>query len=74
MTLERLGKGLLIAGAALALTGAVLWALSRLGWQRLPGDLVWRSKSGVTVFIPLGFSVLLSVILTVVLNLIFRRR
>lgn len=72
--LERWGKGLLIAGAVLIAVGVVLWGLSRLGWERLPGDIVWKGRGGVTVFIPLGLSLLLSVILTILLNLMLRRR
>ena len=59
---------------ALVLGGVALVAMglmSRLGTAgRLPGDL--RARRGpVTFYAPLGTSLLLSVILTVVLNLAF---
>jgi hypothetical protein len=44
----------------------------RLGLERLPGDLVFR-RGGVTVYFPLGLMILVSVLGTVVLNLLFRR-
>ncbi len=68
-----LGKALLVAGAVLCLAGLVILLLPRafpLG--RLPGDLVFRGR-GVTVFVPLATSLLLSVLLTLLLNLFFRR-
>jgi hypothetical protein len=60
--------GLLLAGA-----GALLWALGRTGIPlgRLPGDLRFESGS-LTCFIPLATSILISLILTVALNLIAR--
>jgi len=47
--------------------------MSRLGWDRIPGDVVWRGKN-VTVYVPLGLMVLASVVATILLNLLLRRR
>jgi hypothetical protein len=49
-----------------------LLLLSRLGVTRLPGDIVFRGKN-VTFYFPLGVSIVLSIVLTVVLNLFSRR-
>ncbi len=69
--LEALGKLLLVAGAFLALTGLVLFLLSRLGLGRLPGDILIQ-KEHFTFYFPLATSILISIILTIVFNLIRR--
>jgi len=43
------------------------------GLGRLPGDIVIR-RENVTVFVPLATMVLVSVVLTIVLNVIVRLR
>jgi len=65
-----LGRLLLVAGAVLIVLGLAVTLVGRL--PRLPGDIVIE-RPGLTVFIPLGTMVLLSVVLTIVLNLVFRR-
>jgi uncharacterized membrane protein len=70
--LEPLGK-LLIGGAVVLLVlGGLLFLLGRFGLDRLPGDLVFK-RGDFTLYIPIGLMVLLSVIGTIVLNIIFRR-
>ena len=72
MGLEGVGK-LLIGGAvALLVLGGVLFMLGRMGVDRLPGDLVLR-RGNFTLYFPIGLMILLSVVGTVVLNIIFRR-
>ena len=72
MGLEALGK-LLIGGAVVLLVlGGLLFLLGRFGLDRLPGDLVFK-RGDFTLYIPIGLMVLLSVIGTIVLNIIFRR-
>ena len=70
--METLGKTLLALGVLLAVLGVVLLVLSRAGIDRLPGDLVFRGRN-VTVYVPLGLMILLSVLLTIALNLFWRR-
>jgi hypothetical protein len=69
-----LARWLILAGLLLAGIGGMLWAVSRLGLPlgRLPGDFRFQS-GGVTCFLPLASSILLSLLLTLVLNLIARR-
>ena len=43
------------------------------GRFHLPGDITFKSGN-VTLYIPLATSIVLSVILTVVVNLLFRQR
>jgi hypothetical protein len=69
---ETVGKGLIVLAVALALVGAVFLVLSRAGIDRLPGDIVYRGK-GATFYFPLGLSIALSIVLTILLNLFWRR-
>ncbi|MGH2626807.1 MAG: DUF2905 domain-containing protein [Anaerolineales bacterium] len=72
--LNNLGKWLLVIGLGITAIGAVLWLAGRLGLPlgRLPGDLRFES-GGVTCFVPLATSLLLSLALTLILNVILRR-
>lgn len=72
MTIGAIGRLLLGLASILAVVGVVLVLLDRFGVGRLPGDLVWR-RGPVTVYLPLGLMLLVSVILTILLNLFFRR-
>jgi hypothetical protein len=67
--IETAGKILLVVAAALALVGLVLLVLGKLGLGRLPGDILIR-RDGVTIFIPLGSMLLLSVVLSLVVYLV----
>jgi multisubunit Na+/H+ antiporter MnhG subunit len=72
VNLEGVGK-LLIGGAvALLVLGAIFLLLGRFGLDRLPGDLVLR-RGNLTVYLPIGLMILLSVVGTILLNLFFRR-
>ena len=64
---------LLIGGALVLLVlGGLFLLLGRLGVDRLPGDLVFR-RGNFTVFFPVGLMILLSVVGTIVLNILLRR-
>ena len=71
---QQFGKWLISIGGIIVLMGVLLVALGKVGLFRLPGDLEFGSKNW-KVFIPLGSSILISVILTLILWLIsyFRR-
>ena len=72
MGLEGVGK-LLIGGAVVLLVlGGLLFLLGRFGVDRLPGELVLR-RGSFTLYFPIGFMILLSVVGTIVLNILFRR-
>jgi len=71
--LGQLGRVILIGGATLVVVGLVLVALARLvPGGRLPGDFV-LTRGPVTCFVPLATSLLLSLLLTILLNLWARR-
>jgi uncharacterized membrane protein len=70
--LEGVGK-LLIGGAVVLLVlGGLLFLLGRFGVDRLPGDLVFR-RGNFTLYFPIGLMIILSVVGTIVLNIVFRR-
>ena len=72
MSLEGIGK-LLIGGAVVLLVlGGLFLLLGRLGLDRLPGDLVFK-RGNITVYFPIGFMILLSIVGTILLNLFLRR-
>lgn len=66
---EQLGRVLLVVGLVVAGVGLLLLLADEVGLGRLPGDLVWEGENW-TVYVPLGWMVLLSVLLTLVLNLL----
>jgi len=67
-----MGKLLLVTGVVLVVLGLVFVLAGKGVIPRLPGDLSF-GKGITRVYIPLGTSIVLSVVLTIVLNLIFRR-
>ena len=72
MDIASLGKMVLVLGLALAGIGALLIAIGKGLVPHLPGDLSFKVGS-VHVFFPIATSIALSIVLTVVLNLLFRR-
>ena len=74
--LGSIGRLLIGAGLVLVLLGGLILLAGRvpyLGWLgRLPGDFVWR-RGSVTFYAPLLTSILLSVLLTIALNIFLRR-
>ena len=69
---SRIGRTLLIVALVAGVAGGLLVAASALGLRRLPGDLSF-GKGNVRVYLPLATSILVSVVATVLLNLLFRR-
>lgn len=71
--MNELGRLLLIFGLVLAAAGLLLMFADRIPFLgRLPGDILIRRKN-FTFYFPLATMILLSILLTVVLNLISRR-
>lgn len=70
---EQLGRILLIGGLVLAAVGGILLLAGRFGIGRLPGDIVWRGENW-TVYFPLGWMIVLSIVLTLILTLFSRGR
>ena len=71
--LGQVGKFIIVAGAALVMVGILFLLLGQIPIiGRLPGDFVIR-RDHVTIYFPLATMILLSLLLTIVLNVIFRR-
>lgn len=73
MSLDPIARILMIAGISLFVIGGLIYLFSRLGINlfQLPGDI--RLQSGnVTCLIPLVSSILLSIVLTLILNVVIR--
>jgi hypothetical protein len=68
-----LGKALLGLGLLIALVGVLLLLAGRFGLPlgRLPGDFAYKSKH-VSVFFPLGTSILISILLSLILYILSR--
>lgn len=73
--MQDIGKALLGLGLLLALVGIVLIFAGRIGLPlgRLPGDMAYRGKH-VQVFFPLGTSILLSIVLSLLFYLLSHLR
>ncbi|MDA2915289.1 DUF2905 domain-containing protein [Nitrospinae bacterium AH_259_B05_G02_I21] len=71
--MEHVARYLIIFGVVLVVVGGVLLLAGKLPWLgRLPGDFAYKGRR-VTFYFPLTTSIILSIILTVLLNLFFRR-
>jgi Protein of unknown function (DUF2905) len=68
--MQDVGRLLLVFGVLLAIIGGGLMLFGRFS---LPGDFTFRSGN-VTFYVPIAASIILSVVLTVALNVIFRQR
>lgn len=72
MDASSLGRGLVYLGLGLALLGGLVVLLGRVvDLGNLPGDLVYRGEN-VRVYVPIATMIVLSVILTLLLNLALR--
>jgi hypothetical protein len=72
MSFADLGKWLVIAGLGLALLGGVMWLLGRIPFfGNLPGDIRVQTQS-FSCFIPIASMIVLSILATIVLNIIIR--
>jgi hypothetical protein len=70
--LSGLGRILLVAAVVIAVVGIILILAGRGLIPRLPGDISIQRKN-FRFYLPLGTSILVSVILTLLLNLFLRR-
>jgi len=73
MAMEPLGRMLLYIGVILVLIGGFFVLASRVPWfGRLPGDFIFR-REGLAIFIPITTMLIVSLILTILLNIVWRR-
>jgi hypothetical protein len=68
------GRALIVVGIAIAAIGLAMvyapWLVSWFG--RLPGDIS-ITRDGGRIFIPITSMIIVSVVLTIIVNLFFRR-
>jgi len=69
-----LGKTLIIIGVVVIVAGVCVILASKLGINlgRLPGDINIK-KDGYSFHFPIVSSIIISIVLTVILNLFFRK-
>jgi hypothetical protein len=70
-----MGRALIYLGILFIAAGLVIIVMGRMGVPlgRLPGDVAYRGKN-VSVFAPIGSSILLSILLSLLLYVITRLR
>ena len=72
--MQALGRSLVILGVVFALVGFVLWLSPQVPWLgKLPGDLRIE-RPGFTLYFPITTCVVLSLVLTLLLQLWSRLR
>jgi hypothetical protein len=62
----QIGKVIILLGVVLVVIGAAVWALGRLGFRGLPGDIRYESDH-VRVYFPVITCLVLSALLTLAL-------
>ena len=71
-TLESIGKMVALLGVALVCTGGLIWLAAKIpGLEKLPGTIN-LTGSGFSCLIPVLASIILSLVLTFLLNVIVR--
>lgn len=71
--MQELGRFLVVVGVVAVLAGVVLMLAPRIPWLgRLPGDIA-ITRGPVTVYFPLVTSIVVSIVVTLLLNLFWRR-
>ena len=72
MSFDNFGRILVIVGLAIVAVGLLLMLGSRVPFLgRLPGDFHWQ-RDGMSIYLPLASSLLVSVVLSVLLTIVLR--
>lgn len=70
---SQIGKMLIIAGGVMILIGVVFAVGAKIPFVgKLPGDFIFKGKN-FTIHLPLATGIVLSIIITIILNLFGRR-
>lgn len=70
---QSVGKLLILLGVLIVVIGAIIYLAPRFPiLEKLPGNLRWQ-KGPVTIYFPLGICVLVSVILTLLFQILSRK-
>lgn len=71
--MQSMGKMVLLIGLLMVVVGGLMMGAGKLfNFGRLPGD-IYIQKGNFTFFFPLASMIILSVVLTFLANLLFRR-
>jgi Zn-dependent protease with chaperone function len=71
--MPQLGKLLIVLGVVLVVVGAVFLFADRIPWLgKLPGDIIFK-RGRTTVYIPIVTMLVVSLLLTLILNLFSRK-
>ena len=74
MEIQSLGKLILVMGIFLVVFGSLILLSPKIPFiGRLPGDILIK-RDNFTFFFPLASSIIISLIITIILNLILGRR
>jgi hypothetical protein len=74
MEIQPLGKLLIILGIFLVVVGVLMVLAPKIPYiGKLPGD-IYIKRDNFTFYFPLASSILISIVLTIILNLIFGKR
>ena len=71
--MENIGRYLMIGGVILFVVGGLVFLAAKFGipFGRLPGD-IRIEREGFSFYFPLASSILISIVLTILLNIIIR--
>lgn len=67
-----MGRLLVLIGVSMVVVGGMFWLGGRMGLGSLPGDLRFDTQSGGSCFVPIASSIVISLLLTLVINIIIR--
>lgn len=75
--LDSIGRWLIVIGLGIAVLGGLIWLASKIPFLNrlgnLPGDIRYTSPDGsFGCFVPIVSMILISIVLTIVLNVIVR--
>lgn len=71
MAFDQIGRVLLVMGGVVFLLGLVLFLVGRTSLGRLPGDFTF-SSGNFTCIAPFATMIILSVLLTIIVNVVLR--
>jgi len=72
LTMKFIGKFLIFTGLILLIIGIIFYFFEgKFFYKKLPGD-IFIDKDNIKIFIPITTMILLSLFLTLILNLIFK--
>ena len=74
MDVTSIAKYLIYIGVFLLLIGSIVFFLGKLGIGigKLPGDILIK-KDNFTFYFPLATSIIISILLTIILNIFFKK-